>query len=141
MATCNWLWPLKLNWCSGDSSSNSQANENNSNKVGTRKSQLSPTSRMLDMLSKEKSTETSLKHFNGNEEASVFHDKTESDVDQILCTNNPTDYNSSNPRSVKNMSYLKTPGHEEINNSSFLASGINIECNARKRKVERRPIF
>ena len=80
--TYKWLWSLRLNRSSSDSTSNKQENDEKIlNKVKSRKSKLSPTSRILDMLSTEKSSETNLNNSNVKEKESVFHNKTEKDAE------------------------------------------------------------
>ena len=121
MKTYNWIFAFKLNMYSSDNAFNLPTNDEKIPRKLKPQNQLSPTSRILDMLSNEKSSKTNLNNSSAKEET-VLSDNTENEVIPIPGTKNPTNYNSSNPRSAKNMSYVTFPSHGETNNSSFMVS-------------------
>ena len=99
---CNWLSSsIMQSMCSSGESSNAQADKNVLDMQITINNKLSPTSRVLDMLSEERNSEVDLKNSN---EHTVFNEKTDNRVKQTSI--NPIKYNPCNPRSAKNMSYL-----------------------------------
>ena len=92
-----------------------------------KRSKLSPTSRLFDMLSHEQNMKSELSD-SSHETGPLVYTETEPCADTKSHIDNPTNYDSSNPRSNKNMSYLQTADAKESNGSSLQSGMLRCFC-------------
>lgn len=103
-----------------------------------KRSKLSPTSRLFDMLSQEQNMTSELSD-SSHETGPLIYTETEPCADTKLHIVNPTNYNSSNPRSIKNMSYLQTADAKESNGNSLQSAQKQVrQKSMRSLSVEKR---
>ena len=112
----------KNNYTKSMSSKETKNDGNNSVRPSLKRSKLSPTDRILEMLEDKES----FKH--ASDISSAEKDKTMDscniDINEKAMPVEPLSYDPSNPRSAKNMSYIKDTSTEKI--TTFNNSGMEL---------------
>ena len=107
-------------YCSSNSSNTPEDSKKDPQIKKIKRSKLSPTSRLVDMFSQEQNMATELND-NSKQEGPLVYAETEQCISKKPDTANPINYNSSNPRNTKNMSYLRSAGAQDLIDSSLHA--------------------
>lgn len=83
-----------------------------------KRSKLSPTSRLSDMFSQDQTLASELND-SLNQKRPLVYTETEQCANKTSHTANPINYNPSNPRSIKNMSFLPSADAKELIDNSL----------------------